>query len=132
MQGLNKATLIGHLGKDPDMVTLEGGKNLAKFSLATSESYKDEAGQLHTQTDWHQIIVWGKLAEYAISYLGKGHLVYIEGKIKTRSFEDKDKQKRYVTEIVAEKLLHLEKKQKQAEENSPTQEELDADQNLPF
>lgn len=132
MQGLNKASLIGHLGKDPALVSFENGKLLAKFTLATSESFRDDTGQVRTQTDWHQIIVWGKTAEYAKKHLSKGQLVYVEGKIRTRSFEDGDKHKRYVTEIVAEKLIHLEKKQKHEEENLPTQEELDNDMKLPF
>lgn len=132
MQCLNKAMLIGHLGKDPESITFENGKMLAKFSLATSESFSDEVGKMHTQTDWHQIIVWGKAAGYAIKHLAKGHLVYVEGKIKTRSFEDKENQKRYVTEIVADRVTLLEKKQKQEEENIPSQEELDRDTSLPF
>lgn len=132
MQGLNKVMLIGHLGKDPEIVPLDKGKALAKFSLATSESYRDDTGKAHTQTEWHAILVWGKLAAYAEKYLHKGHFVYVEGKLKTRSFEDKEGQRRYVTEIVAEKLIHLEKKHIQAEENGPTQEELDSDMHLPF
>ncbi|PIY09353.1 MAG: single-stranded DNA-binding protein, partial [Flexibacter sp. CG_4_10_14_3_um_filter_32_15] len=95
MQGLNKVTLIGNLGKDPELQTLESGIALAKFSLATSESYKDSEGVKQTQTEWHNIIVWRSLAEVAGKYLRKGSSIYLEGKIKTRSYEDKDGNKKY-------------------------------------
>jgi single-strand DNA-binding protein len=107
MQGLNKVTLIGNLGKDPETQTLEGGIALAKFSLATSESYKDSEGVKQTQTEWHNIIVWRSLAEIAGKYLKKGSSIYLEGKIKTRSYEDKDGNKKYVTEIIADSFIML-------------------------
>ena len=107
MKGLNKVTLIGNLGKDPEVQTLETGVALAKFSLATSESYKDSEGVKHTQTEWHNIIVWRSLAEVAGKYLRKGSTIYLEGKIKTRSYEDKDGNKKYVTEIIADNFIML-------------------------
>ncbi len=110
MRGLNKVTLIGNLGSDPNVQSLEGNIKVAKFSLATTENYKDSNGQNQSNTDWHNIVLWRGLAELAEKYLHKGSLVYVEGKLKTRSFEDKDGQKKYVTEIIAEQLLLLDKK----------------------
>ena len=110
MRGLNKVTLIGNLGKDPEVQLLEKQIKVAKFSLATTESYKDDKGQKHVHTDWHTIILWRSLADLAEKYLHKGSLVYVEGKLKTRSFDDKEGQKKFVTEIVAEQIILLDKK----------------------
>lgn len=110
MKGLNKITLIGNLGKDPEVQTLEGNIKVAKFSLATSESYKDDKGQKHTHTEWHSVVLWRGLAELAEKYLRKGSTVYLEGKNKTRSYDDKQGIKRYVTEIIGEQVLLLDKK----------------------
>ena len=110
MRGLNKVTLIGNLGKDPEIQTIEGNIKVAKFSLATTENYKDSNGQNQSNTDWHNIVLWRGLADLADNYLHKGSLVYVEGKLKTRSFDDKTGHKKYVTEIVAEQLLLLDKK----------------------
>jgi len=110
MKGLNKVTLIGNLGNDPSIQNLEGNIKAAKFSLATSESYKDSNGQNQTITDWHNVILWRGLAEIAEKYLHKGSLVYVEGKLKTRNYDDKDGQKKYVTEIIGEQLILLDKK----------------------
>jgi single-strand DNA-binding protein len=110
MRGLNKVTLIGNLGKEPEIQTIEGNINVAKFSLATSETFKDDKGKTHTVTDWHTIILWRSLADLAKNFLHKGSLVYIEGKLKTRSYIDKDGQTKYVTEVVGEQLLLLDKK----------------------
>jgi single-strand DNA-binding protein len=110
MRGLNKVTLIGNLGNDPTVQTLEGNIKVAKFSLATTENYKDSNGQNQSSTDWHNIVLWRGLAELSEKYLHKGSLVYVEGKIKTRNYEDKEGQKKYVTEIVAEEIILLDKK----------------------
>ncbi len=110
MKGLNKVTLIGNLGSDPDIKTLEGNIKVAKLSLAISESYRDEKGQTHTNTEWVSIVLWRALAELAEKYMRKGSLVYVEGKIKTRSYDDKSGSKRYVTEIIGEQLILLDKK----------------------
>ncbi|TVR77169.1 MAG: single-stranded DNA-binding protein [Chitinophagaceae bacterium] len=110
MRGLNKVMLIGHLGKDPEVPQLSNSTNkLAKFPLATSESYKDKSGQLITQTEWHNVVIWGNLADIASNYLKKGSHVYVEGKIRTRSY-DKDGQKMWFTEIVADSFQMLDKK----------------------
>ncbi len=111
MKGLNKVMLIGNIGADPIVKTLEGGIKVAKFSLATSESYKDERGQLVTSTEWHSIILWRGLAELAEKYIRKGSMIFLEGKIRTRSYEDKSGVKKYITEIIAENVHLLDKKE---------------------
>src|SRR4030095_4545833 len=99
MRGINKVILIGNLGKDPEVNHLEGGTMVAKFRLATSEVYLDKTGKRVEQTEWHNIVCWRKLAEIAEKFLKKGSAIYVEGKIKTRSYTDKENQKRYFTEI---------------------------------
>lgn len=109
MSGINKVILVGHLGKDPEVRHLEGGVTVASFPLATSETFNKD-GKRVEQTEWHNIVLWRGLAEVASKYLQKGKLVYIEGKLRTRSFEDKEKIKKYVTEIVAENFTMLGRK----------------------
>jgi single-strand DNA-binding protein len=110
MRGLNKVTLIGNLGKDPEINILDGNISVAKLSLATTETFKDKAGNHQSTTDWHTIVAWRGLADLAEKYLHKGSLIYIEGKIKNRSFEDKEGIKRTITEILAEEIIMLDKK----------------------
>ena len=108
---VNKVFLIGRLGKDPVIKHFENGGAIAEFTLATDDSYKDKQGNKVEQTDWHNIkINFPKLAEVAEKYLKKGSLVHIEGKIKTRSYDDKDGNKRYVTEVIAESFRMLDSK----------------------
>lgn len=107
---INKVTLIGNLGSDPEVRHLESGAVVAKFSLATNESYRDKAGEWQTQTEWHNIIMWRNLAERAERDLKKGKLVYIDGKLTHRKYE-KDGQTRYVTEVVANTYRLLEKRE---------------------
>ncbi len=109
MSGINKVILVGHLGKDPEVRHLEGGVSVASFPLATSESYNKD-GRKVEQTEWHNIVMWRGLADVAAKYLQKGKLVYIEGKLRTRSFEDKTGIKKYTTEIVAENFTVLGRK----------------------
>lgn len=109
MRGLNKVSLIGNLGKDPEMQMLEGNIAVTKFTLATNEQYKDKEGKIVTETEWHNIILWRGLAETAGKYLKKGSHVFVEGKIKTRNYEDKEGIKKYVTEIIADSFLMLDK-----------------------
>jgi single-strand DNA-binding protein len=111
MKGLNKALLIGNLGHDPELQTLEGNIKVAKISLATTEDYKDDKGQKHKHTEWHTVVFWRGLADLAEKYLHKGSLVHIEGKIKTRTYDDKQGNKRHVTEIIAEQVILLDKKE---------------------
>lgn len=101
----NKVQLIGHVGNAPEILNLESGKKLAKFSIATSESYKNAKGEKITDTQWHNIVVWGKLAELVENYVPKGKEIGIEGKITSRSYDDKEGVKRYITEIVCSELL---------------------------
>jgi single-strand DNA-binding protein len=103
---LNKVQLIGRLGKDPEVNTLESGARLAKFSVATSEKYKDKQGQSQEATEWHNIVIWDKLVDIVEKYLNKGDLVYLEGKIKTRQYEVEG-QTRYATEITAYEMKML-------------------------
>jgi single-strand DNA-binding protein len=110
MRGVNKAILIGNLGKDPEVQYLEGNIGVAKFSLATTETYKDKTGKLVSQTEWHTVVLWRGLAELAQKYLHKGSLVYIEGRLKTRSWPDKDGNKKFATEIIGENLIMLDKR----------------------
>ncbi len=105
----NKVQLIGNLGNDPEIINLESGKMLAKFSIATNESYKNANGEKITDTQWHNIVAWGKTAEIVEKYVAKGKEVAIEGKLTTRAWEDKDGMKRYVTEVVCNELLMLSK-----------------------
>jgi single-strand DNA-binding protein len=111
MKGLNKVMLIGNLGKEPEVQTLEGNIKVAKFTLATTESYRDEQGQTQTQTEWHNIVLWRGLAELAEKYMHKGSMIHLEGKNRTRSYEDKQGTKRYVTEVVGEEVILLDKKE---------------------
>jgi len=110
MRGVNKVVLIGNLGREPDLQYLEGHIAVAKFPLATTETYKDKSGALVSQTEWHTIVLWRGLAELAQKYLHKGSLVYIEGRIRTRNWEDKDKNKKFSTEIVGDNLVMLDKR----------------------
>lgn len=103
----NKVQLIGNLGNDPEIINLESGKILAKFSIATNENYKDAKGEKVTDTQWHNVVAWGNVAAIAEKYLQKGKEIAIEGKLTTRSWEDKDGIKRYTTEVVCNELLLL-------------------------
>lgn len=104
MASINKVILVGNLGKDPEVRHLEGGATVANFPLATSENYKDKNGNKVEQTEWHNIVLWRNQAEFAEKYLKKGNTILIEGKLRTRSWEDKDKNKRYTTEIVGDNI----------------------------
>jgi single-strand DNA-binding protein len=110
MRGVNRVMLIGNLGKDPDVQYLEGNIAVAKFSLATTETYKDRAGKLISQTEWHTVVLWRGLAELAQKYLHKGSLVYIEGRLRTRTWEDKEGNKKFATEVVGDNLIMLDKR----------------------
>jgi single-strand DNA-binding protein len=102
--------LIGNLGKDPDVQFLEGNIGVAKFPLATTETFKDRSGKLISQTEWHTVVLWRGLAELAQKYLHKGSLVYIEGRLRTRSWEDKEGNRKFATEVVGDNLIMLDKR----------------------
>src|SRR6201999_1675187 len=118
MSGINKVILVGHLGKDPEVRYLEGGVSVTSFPLATSENYNKDGRKLE-QTEWHNIVMWRGLADVAAKYLQKGKLVYIEGKLRTRSFEDKEGIKKYTTEVVAENFTMLGRKTDFESDNKP-------------
>jgi single-strand DNA-binding protein len=135
---VNKVTLIGNLGIDPEVITLKDGQKVGKFTMATNESYKDKAGEWQTQTEWHNVVVWRQLAERAESQLSKGKLVYIEGKLTHRSYEDKDGNTKYITEVVANTFRLLEKRESNgattqpAKSNSTVNDPIGDDLDLPF
>lgn len=114
---INKVILVGNLGSDPEVRTFDSGKNMASFSLATSESYKDKAtGEKKSITEWHNIVLWSGLADIAGKYLKKGMKIYLEGKIRTRSY-DANGSKKFITEIVGDQLQMLGEKPQQAQES---------------
>ena len=103
----NKVQLIGNVGNEPEITHLESGKKVAKFSIATNEFYKDSNGEKQQDTQWHNVVAWGKIAEIIEKYVDKGKEVALEGKLMSRSYETKDGEKRYVTEVVANEILLL-------------------------
>jgi len=103
----NKVQLIGNVGNDPEIKTFDGGKKLAKLSIATNESYKNDKGEKVEETQWHNLIAWGKTADTIEKYVVKGKEIAIEGKLTHKSYEDKNGEKRYVTEVVIDELLML-------------------------
>lgn len=107
MASVNKVILVGNLGKDPEVRFTPSGRAVAKFPLATTDSWMDQESGRQERTEWHNIVVWGKQAENCGQYLAKGRQVYIEGAIRSRSYDDKDGNKRYVTEIVAQRVQFL-------------------------
>ncbi|MDP1677594.1 MAG: single-stranded DNA-binding protein [Bacteroidota bacterium] len=137
-RSLNKVQLIGNLGKDPELKYTPSGVAVATFSIATSESWKDQEGNQQEKTEWHNIVAWRKLAEICGEYLKKGKKVYLEGKLQTRNYE-KDGIKRYVTEIVADQLIMLDgggggkgTSGGSASESAPVVSEAPKDDDLPF
>jgi len=107
MASLNKVILIGNLGKDPEVRYTAAGTAVASFSLATSEKFKNKGGEWEEKTEWHNITLWARLAEVAGEYLAKGKTIYVEGRLQTRKWQDRDGKDRYTTEIVGEKMLML-------------------------
>jgi single-strand DNA-binding protein len=107
MAGVNKAILIGNLGRDPELRYTQSGQAVVNFSIATSENWTDKAGERQERTEWHRIVVWGKTGENCAQYLSKGRTVYVEGRIQTREWEDREGQKRTTTEINAQTVTFL-------------------------
>ena len=137
MAGVNKVILIGNLGKDPDIFSFENGVKKASFPLATTESYKDKEGNRVDQTEWHNIVLWRGLAEVAEKYLNKGKQIFLEGRIRTRSWDDKDGNKRYTTEILGDNMSMLggRKDQNEIQQNKveePAAPEPTSEDDLPF
>jgi single-strand DNA-binding protein len=104
---VNKVILVGRLGKDPETRYTSGGQQVCNFSMATDETYKDRAGERQKKTEWHKIVMWGRLAEIAQQYLKRGSLIYVEGRLQTRQWDDQAGNKRYTTEIVANVMKML-------------------------
>jgi single-strand DNA-binding protein len=142
---INKVILVGRLGKDPEMRSTPGGQTVAKFTIATDERYTDKNGEKQERTEWHNIVAWAKLAEICGQYLRKGKLVYIEGSLRTDSWEDKEtKQKKYRTEIIANTMKMLDRKgddeggggytgaRKQAPASSSGAPQMEDDDEVPF
>lgn len=139
MAGVNKVILIGNLGKDPELKYLEGNIARLNFSMATSEFHKDKNGNKIEQTEWHNVVLWRSMAESAEKILRKGTQIYLEGKLQTRQWIDKDGNKRNITEIVGESFLVLQKKdsntasaQNSADEHASSQFEENRKDDLPF
>ena len=115
-RSVNKAILMGRLGKDPELNYIPSGQSVAKFTMATNRSYKDKSGEWKEETDWHNIVAWGKLGETCAQYLAKGRQAYVEGRIRTRSWEDREGNKRTTTEIVANEVVFLDSRGEAAPE----------------
>ena len=146
----NKVTLIGNLGRDPEVRHFEGGSMVAKFSLATNENYRDRNGEWQTRTEWHDIVCWGPLAERVEKTIKKGNLVFVEGKLTTRKWQDRDGNDRYTTEVVSNLVKSLERREsgsssiqdsgfpsiddrfETANPNTSTKEVNSVDDDLPF
>tara|TARA_B110000014_G_C19959083_1_gene496319 strand:- start:33 stop:413 length:381 start_codon:yes stop_codon:yes gene_type:complete len=124
MSGINKVILIGNLGKDPEVRYLDNGVAVANLSLATTETYKNKEGNRISQTEWHDVVLWRGLAEVAEKYLKKGASVYIEGKIKTSKWVDKEENTRYKTEIMADKMTMLNKSSSDSSQSSSSEDDL--------
>lgn len=142
MSSLNKAMLIGRLGQDPEVRYTQSNTAVANFSLATNERYKDRNGEYQERTEWHRVVAWGRTAEICQEYLKKGSLVYIEGPIQTREWEDKDGQKKYTTEVKALTMQMLDSRGDQSapsggQDKPPATADIDSsfddmDDDLPF
>ena len=127
MSGVNKVILIGNLGKDPEVRYLDNGVAVANLSLATTENYKNKEGERVSQTEWHDIVLWRGLAEVAEKYLKKGSSVYVEGKLRTNKWVDKEENTRYKTEVLADKLTMLGRSNNKENSNGNSTED-----DLPF
>lgn len=132
MSTVNKVILLGHLGKDPESKSLPSGQKMCSFSIATSEQWKDQSGQKQERTDWHNIVVWAKLAELCETYLQKGSEVYLEGKLSTRSWDDKDGKKQYRTEVTANEVKFISGNRKKDSGGSAQNGGAPPDDDIPF
>jgi len=140
MSGVNKVILVGRLGADPEVKNISPTSTVARLSLATSESWTDKEGQKQERTEWHRVVVWGKLADLCGKYLAKGRQVYVEGRLQTRSWEDQQGQKKYSTEIVANTVQFLgaggeareSASQSQGHDNFGPEPSFNADEEIPF
>ena len=111
MGSVNKAIIVGNLGRDPETRFTPGGQAVTNFTVATNEQWTDKSGSRQERTEWHRIVAWGKLAEQCRDYLTKGRRVYVEGRLQTRQWEDRDGHKRYTTEVVANQIVFLDRRE---------------------
>lgn len=133
MPSINKVILIGHLGSDPEKRFMPNGNATCRYSIATSETWKDKNGEKQEHTEWHRIVMFGNIAEIACEYLKKGAAVYIEGRLRTQEWTDKENIKRYTTEIIADTMKMLGKRDKaEAKTSNSTQPDTDIDDDIPF
>jgi single-strand DNA-binding protein len=141
VKSINKVILIGHVGRAPEIRYTQGGAPVANFSLATNESWTSNTGERQERTEWHRIVAWRKLAEICQEYVQKGSLLYVEGKLQTRNYEDRDGVKRYITEIQASNIAMLDRKTASGAEMEPGEVPLDSlppepgmtgDEDVPF
>ncbi len=141
MAGVNKVILVGRLGTDPEIRYTQQGSAVANFNIATSEAWTDKSGEKQEKTEWHRIVVWGKTAELCSQYLAKGRQIFVEGRLQTRQWEDKDGGKRYTTEIVANTVQFLDRGQDKTGGAQPSQDfsapelaapSVSADEDIPF
>ncbi|OGC92007.1 MAG: single-stranded DNA-binding protein [candidate division Zixibacteria bacterium RBG_16_48_11] len=136
MAGVNKVILVGNLGKDPELRYTPSGQAVATFSLATNRKWKDKDGQMQDQTDWHNIVAWGRQAEIAKEYLKKGSPLFVEGRIQYRTYNDRDGNKRFITEIVAQSVQMLGRKGAESAPEMPEETVAEAppsgDEEVPF
>lgn len=126
MAGVNRVILIGNLGKDPEIRNLEGGAKVANFPLATTESYKNRNGDRTEHTEWHNIVLWRGLADVAERFLKKGNSVYIEGRLRTRSWDDQQGNKRYITEVIADNMTMLGGRREDAPDSGNGRKEVES------
>ena len=136
-RGINKVILVGNLGQDPDVRATQGGNVVANLTIATGEAWKDQQGQLQERTEWHRVVMFGRTAEIARDYLRKGSKLYLEGKLQTRKWQDKNGQDRYTTEIVAHEFQMLDRKPGESGPAGPAPSEPpaagpDFDDDIPF
>jgi len=137
MSSVNKVIIIGRLGRDPEIKYTATGQAVANLSVATDESYKDREGNKVEKSEWHRIVAWGKQAEFCGNYLAKGRLVYVEGKLETRKWTDKDGAEKYTTEIKADRVQGLDKRPDgqqpvQQQDAGPVREEMNTLDDAPF
>jgi len=132
--GVNKVILVGNLGKDPEIKHFDNGGVKASFPLATSESFKDKSGNRVEQTEWHNVVLWRLQAEFAEKYLKKGYTIYVEGKLKTRNWEDQNQVKKYITEVVGDTVSILNNHDRKEDTSAPQNDTVSepSGEDLPF
>lgn len=131
MSSVNKVIIVGRIGKAPEIRHTQTGQTVASFSVATDESYKGKDGQKIEATEWHNVTVWGKQAEFVANYLAKGRLVYVEGKLKTEKYTGNDGVEKYTTKIVAERVQGLDKRPEGQQQAAPQQQPYDENHRFP-